>query len=153
MKMQSNLSQMAASYMMLVPLLYRKMDARDETRPERKEHSELTHLQLHILEELHPIPEGISLTQLSKNIRVSKQQLTPLIAKLIEKNYLLKTPDEADKRSVKLRLSEKGKQTVTKRWEKFHGQLRSQIGRLSEEDQLDLQYALTKMTAILQRME
>lgn len=151
--MDSKIDQMAADYIRLIPLLYRKFDRPTQNAAARKTPSELTHLQYHILEELFHQKEGSSMTQLAKTIRISKQQLTPLISKLEEHNYVMREPDTDDKRLVNLRLTEKGKETVSLRWEAFHRDLCDQMSRLDEEDRTDLAFAIGKITRILERLE
>ncbi|MDR9856241.1 MarR family transcriptional regulator [Paenibacillus sp. VCA1] len=147
--MNTNSGELAASYIRLIPLLHRKFDV----PAARKTASELTHLQYHILEELYHQREGMSMTRLASRIHVSKQQLTPLMSKLEEKKYVVKQPDERDKRQIGLELTAKGELTVTKRWETFHQGLSKQLERLSEEDRNDLGYCLGKMAKILGRLD
>lgn len=90
---------------------------------------------------------------LAKHLHISKQQLTPLIAKLEEKECLTKQPDPQDKRQIGLSLTEKGRRIVSSRWESFHHELSQQLDRLSEEDRSDLGFCLEKMTRILRRLE
>lgn len=151
--MEPKLDQMAAGYIQLIPLLYSKLDKPDRKQGGRKTPTELTHLQYHILEEMFNQMEGSSMTELAKTIRISKQQLTPLISKLEEKGYVIKVTDPKDKRLVRLRLTEKGKTHVSKRWEAFHRDLCDQISRLNEEDRLDLDFAIAKITRIVGRLE
>ncbi|QHW34694.1 winged helix DNA-binding protein [Paenibacillus rhizovicinus] len=150
--MEREIGQIAASYMQLIPLLYRAMDNPTADSNEWKAPAEITHLQLHILEELMQHPGGIAMTPLSRVIRVSKQQLTPLIAKLEEKDYVSKHAEETDKRLVRLQLTEKGKSLVNERWGSFHQGLRGRLEQLEAEDRGDLAYAVDKLTRILRRL-
>jgi DNA-binding MarR family transcriptional regulator len=97
--------------------------------------------------------DGISITELAQNISISKQQMTPLIMKLEEKEYVSKIQDLNDKRSVKIILTEKGKKVVTKRWEDFYHIFCERIGQLDEEDLLDLDYSMHKIIRILGKLE
>jgi DNA-binding MarR family transcriptional regulator len=151
--MDPRIDHIASDYICLIPLLYRKLDNPIHNTAGRKTTSELTHLQFHILEEMFHQKEGISMTQLAKMIRISKQQLTPLVSKLEEKSYVIKEPDNNDKRLVRLRLTEKGITIVSQRWEGFHRELCEQMARLNEEDRIDLDFAITKITRILDRLE
>ncbi|MFC5653597.1 MarR family winged helix-turn-helix transcriptional regulator [Paenibacillus solisilvae] len=117
--MDQKIDRIAEDYIRLIPLLYRKLDKPNSNTTGRKASSELTHLQTHILEELFQHQqEGISMSQLAKMIRVSKQQLTPLISILEEKSYVIKETGLNDKRIVRLRLTEKGNTIVSQRWER-----------------------------------
>ncbi|AKP45707.1 Transcriptional regulator MarR family [Bacillus smithii] len=93
------------------------------------------------------------MTQLAQNINISKQQLTPLIAKLAENNYVEKAKNDRDRRFVKLMLTEKGKETVKKRWEDFYYLFCEKIGQLDEEDLIDFDYAIHKIIRILEKLD
>lgn len=137
----------------MLSLAYNKLNKPLSKSAAKANASDITHLQLHILEELYHTSAGISLTQLAKQIRISKQQLTPLIAKLEEKAYVLKTQDNADKRSIKLLLSEKGKTRVTEHWEEFHHLFSERVAGLAEDDRIDLDYAINKIIRIFGKMQ
>ncbi|GIM47718.1 hypothetical protein DNHGIG_32670 [Collibacillus ludicampi] len=151
--MDTKIDQIARNYIQLIPMLYRKLDKPTQNTATRKVPSEITHLQYHILEELFHQKEGSSMTQLAKSIHISKQQLTPLISKLEKKGYVVKKRDVNDRRFVRLLLTEKGKTTVSHRLEEFHQVLCDQMSRLNEEDRIDLDFAISKITRILKRME
>jgi DNA-binding MarR family transcriptional regulator len=146
--------QLAANIIQLLPLLQDKLfKPALQNASNLKKQSDLTHLQFHILEELFPIEDGISMTRLAKNINISKQQLTPLVNKLEEKEYLIKRQDVSDRRYVKLMLTEKGKNLVKTRWEDIHSLLINRINQLGEDERIDLDYAIHKLLRILQKME
>jgi len=145
--------QIGESFIKLLPLIFNKLNKPGQKNTPGQKQSELTHLQFHILEELFHTVEGVSLTELAQNINISKQQMTPLIMKLEEKKYVTKVQNGKDKRSVKIVLSEKGKQTVMKRWEDFHQLFCEKIGQLNEDDLLDLDYSINKVIRIIGKLE
>ena len=150
----NSIEQTAADYIRLVPLLFGKLDS-SELRGELVGGGtpELTHLQIHLLEEMVHFEDGIAMTQLAGRIRISKQQLTPLVAKLEKRGYVARLPEPKDKRQVKLTLTAKGRSLVNRRWEALHRFLCGQLSRLGEEDRTDLHYAIVKMTSILGRLD
>jgi DNA-binding MarR family transcriptional regulator len=105
------------------------------------------------LEALFHAKTGISMTELAQHLRISKQQLTPLIRKLEEKDYVIKEQDATDRRVVILTLTEKGKDIVKKRWEEIYRLFCDKLGKLSEDDLMDLDYAITKMIRIMDKLE
>jgi DNA-binding MarR family transcriptional regulator len=149
-----NIEKTAGRFIQLLPLIYNKLNGPGaQPFPVQKKSSGLTHLQYHILEELFQAEAGVSVSQLAKSIRISKQQLTPLVNKLEEKAYIIKAPDANDKRRVRLLLTEKGRAAVKERWEEFHRLLCSRISELHEDDLLDLDYAIAKIIRILGRLK
>lgn len=63
--------------------------------------------------------EGISQSQISKEIGNDKAMSTRTITRLIEKGYILKIQDEKDSRAYKLYLTEKAKNTMPS----IHGEI------------------------------
>ncbi|PGZ90728.1 MarR family transcriptional regulator [Bacillus sp. AFS029533] len=151
--MNSNPNQIAEKFIQLLPLVFNKFNKQGTKNSLKNKQSELTHLQSHILEELFQTVDGISITELAQNISISKQQMTPLIKKLEDKEYVSKIQDPNDKRSVKIILTEKGKKVVTKRWGDFYHIFCERIGQLDEEDLLDLDYSMHKIIRILGKLE
>ncbi|MBA2875749.1 MarR family winged helix-turn-helix transcriptional regulator [Thermaerobacillus caldiproteolyticus] len=150
----TRVQKIAESFAQLLPLFDNKVfKPIIQATPIPKKQSDLTHLQFHILEALFHAKTGISMTQLAQNLRISKQQLTPLIRKLEEKDYVVKVQSSTDRRFVILTLTEKGKQIVQKRWEEIYRLFCDKIGKLSEDDLIDLDYAITKLVRIMAKLE
>lgn len=152
--MTPKVDQITANFIQLLPLVYSKLNnLLIQNTAAAKKQTEVTHLQHHILDELFNAKTGFSMTQLAQRVNISKQQLTPVIARLEEKGYVMKAPDPSDKRSVNLLLTDKGKKTVTGRWEEVHRTFSNRLDKLSEEELLDLDYAITKIVRILGKLE
>jgi DNA-binding MarR family transcriptional regulator len=148
--MSSKIEQIAGGFIQLLPLVYNKLNQTVSKQPSSAK--EITHLQFHILEELFQSEEGISITQLSQKISISKQQLTPLITKLAEKNFVLKEQNCHDKRAVKLFITESGREKVKERWAEFQHVFSNRIGLLNEEELDDLNYSINKIIRIFGRL-
>ncbi|WP_274654803.1 MarR family winged helix-turn-helix transcriptional regulator [Paenibacillus humicola] len=151
--MSKNAEKIAGLFVRLLPLVYNRLNKPFAKGNPIPKPSSLTHLQLHILEELFHAGEGISMTHLAQQISISKQQLTPLISKLEETGFVVKAQDPHDRRAVRLFLADKGKETVTKHWAEFHRLFAERIAALGEDDLLDLDYAITKIIRIFEKME
>jgi DNA-binding MarR family transcriptional regulator len=150
----TRIQKIAESFAQLLPLFDNKVfKPIIQATPVPKKKSDLTHLQFHILEALFHAKTGISMTELAQHLRISKQQLTPLIRKLEEKNYVIKEQDSTDRRVVRLMLTETGKDIVKKRWEEIYRLFCDKLGKLSEDDLIDLDYAITKMIRIMDKLE
>lgn len=148
--MASNIEQIAANWIQLLPQFYNKVN---NTNAILKKQSDLTHLQFRILEELYQEKSGIGLTQLAKAIGISKQQLNPLINKLEKLNYVKRIQSTLDKRTVKLSLEKAGEEVVSKLWGDFHKILSKRFRYLSQEDLADLDYALTKFQMVINKLD
>jgi DNA-binding MarR family transcriptional regulator len=150
-EMSSKIEQIAGGFIQLLPLVYNKMNQTVSKQPPYA--TDLTHLQFHILEELFQAEEGISITQLGQKISISKQQLTPLMTKLAEKNFVIKEQNSRDKRAVKLFITEIGREKVKERWAEFHHVFTNRIGLLNEEELDDLYYSINKIIRIFEKLD
>lgn len=57
-------------------------------------------------------PEGITVSQLSKILGVRPPSITPVLAKLEEKEMLERTMDKNDRRIVRVRMRDKGRELI-----------------------------------------
>jgi DNA-binding MarR family transcriptional regulator len=138
--MAAEIGCIADSFIRLLPLFYEKFHSRRR--------SDLTSLQIHILESLVQCNENISMTQLSLKTDICKQQLTTLICKLEEKKFVEKKQDEKDRRIIKLFITEKGEEVVREHWKDICVKLSS----LDKDEFEDLEYAASKMVKIMQKI-
>ncbi|WP_051271237.1 MarR family winged helix-turn-helix transcriptional regulator [Shimazuella kribbensis] len=138
--MSAEIGCIAGNFVRLLPLFYEKFHTRKR--------SELTSLQIHILESLIQCNERISMTQLSIKMDICKQQLTTLICKLEEKKYVVKQQDEKDRRIMKLSITPKGEDVVQEHW----AEICKKISTLTKEELSDLEYASSKMLQIINKI-
>jgi DNA-binding MarR family transcriptional regulator len=146
--MNNRKDSIAQGFIQLLPLVYNTLN-KDQS-PSKQ--TDLTHLQSHILETLFHSTEGISISQLAKNIDISKQQMTPLIHKLEESDYIKKVRDLNDKRSFNLILTDKGKEVITSKWADLYHVFCHKLDQINEEDQVDLEFAIHKINRILGKL-
>lgn len=146
--MNNRKDTIAQEFVQLLPLIYNTLSK--DGQPSKQ--TDLTHLQSHILESLFHAAEGVSISELANRIDISKQQMTPIIHKLEENDYITKVRDLNDKRSFTIMLSEKGKEVITSKWEHLYHDFCSKLDRLSEEDQIDFEFAIHKIIRILGKL-
>jgi DNA-binding MarR family transcriptional regulator len=139
--MGAEIGCIADNFVRLLPLFYEKFHTRKR--------SDLTSLQIHILESLIQCDESISMTQLSTKMEICKQQLTSLICKLEEKKYVEKQQDAKDRRIMKLSITSKGENIVREHW----AEICKKISSLTEEELSDLEYASSKIIQIMNKMK
>lgn len=148
--MNSNTDAIAQGFVQLLPLIYSTLS--NEAANKTYKQTDLTHLQSHILETLFQSAKSVSISELAKMIDISKQQMTPIIQKLEESGYIVKLRDPNDKRAFNIMLSEKGKEMITKKWEGLYHLFCQKLEKISEEDQIDLEYAIHKVIRILSKL-
>lgn len=103
----------------------------------------LTGAQLWIMQQVYNF-NGISNSELSKNLTIHVSTCSLLVNKLIKKNLIEKTRDPKDERKIVLTLSPKGKQLMAKAPKSPEGAIPSTLKKLTIEDLEELNTVLTK---------
>lgn len=100
---------------------------------ERKMKDEFSPLQLHTLFALSC--EGkLAMSELARLVIVSKQQLTPIVDKLTDLELVVREHDQADRRNVTIRLSDKGRTLLDEKRIEMSRMIGELLGSLPEED-------------------
>ena len=93
--------------------------------------------QFSVLMELHENGE-LSVRELSDILSMSKQQLSPIVAKLERFGYITRHPRATDRRFTDLALTEKGRGVIAGFYEQFRGRIETKIQNLSEAEFAEL---------------
>ncbi len=59
--------------------------------------------------------QEVGMSELAKRVRVSKQQMTKMVDKLIDLNLAERVQDEKDRRIVLIRITDEGRKTIERR--------------------------------------
>lgn len=117
-----------------------------------KNATELTHIQNHVIEFLYMQQKAVNIKDISIGLNIAKQSLTHIIHQLERKGYLVKRPDERDKRAVLVSLTAKGKEQEQKKWTEMLQKLTTNLNKLSEEEKIDLAFSLHKVNMLLNKL-
>lgn len=118
---------------------------------ERKLKDQFSPLQMHTLFTLSC--EGqLSMSELAKQILVSKQQLTPIIDKLIDLELAIREHDLKDRRNVTIRLSEKGHAFIDDRRHDLAVMISELIQPLPDSDIDALNRSAQEITSVLNKL-
>jgi len=90
------------------------------------------------------------MSELAGEMRVSKQQLTLLVSKLIDNGFLVKKRDENDRRIVRLEVTELGKSIHHNLHAEIKLSLTEKLGTLSEMELDELEQMLQRIHALLE---
>lgn len=96
---------------------------------------------------------SLSMSELASEIRISKQQLTPLICKLIDNKLLLRKTDENDRRVVRLEVTELGWSTVKELFTEIKLQLAERLRVLPDVELDELEQMLKRILGILKSVK
>lgn len=92
----------------------------------------------------------LSMGELAAQMKISKQQLTPLISRLIEEKMVLRKKDESDRRVVLIQLSEQGESTFSDLKAKIKSSFQEKLGHLSSNELEELQQMLRRARALIE---
>ena len=94
----------------------------------------------------------LAMTQLSNELLTSKQQMTPVIDKLIEFGFVERKHDEIDRRIVKITLSSSGKLFLEKQKMEMFDMLKTKIQSLGDDDLSTLHKAFLEIRRVLDKL-
>ncbi len=75
-----------------------------------------------------------SVSEIAKNLSISKSNMTPIIDKLIQENLVERFTDPNDRRIIRVRVTEKGHEFCLKQREKTKKHLEEKISSLSPDE-------------------
>lgn len=93
------------------------------------------------------------MTELATEMQISKQQLTPLVDKLINQGLLVKKADEHDRRIVRIEVSEQGREMLKEMFGDIRSDLVEKLRLLPEQELAELDQMLKRMLEILKSVE
>lgn len=139
--------EIAKEYITLIPNLFGSFSELN------KDSVELSHMQNHVIEFMYMQQRALNLKEISTGLNIAKQQLTNIIRDLEVGGYLVKVPDTKDKRAVLVSLTPAGKEIEDKKWTEIYQRFIKNLTKLSDEEQIDLNFALHKVNVLLKKME
>ncbi len=103
---------------------------------------------LHVIgRKVAPESPGISVSGISDLMRVTSPTVTQLVNRLEADGFVQRSTDQRDKRTVRIRLTDKGEGAVSKAVEAFHATFDGLVQFLGEEESKRLAELLSKVLA------
>ncbi|MGG3692059.1 MarR family winged helix-turn-helix transcriptional regulator [Heyndrickxia ginsengihumi] len=141
------IESIAKEYISLIPNLF------DSFSELNKDSGALSHMQNHVIEFMYFQQRALNLKEISNGLNIAKQQLTNIMKDLEASGYIVKTPDIKDKRAVLVSLTAAGKDIQEKKWTNIYHHFSERLTKLSDEERIDLQFALHKVNILLKKMK
>ena len=110
--------------------------------------SRLSPAQFHTLSILY-WRSSLPMSELAGVLKISKQQLTPLIAKLSDCQMVVRKPDDEDRRIVRIEITDEGRATYKSLFSAIRSNLTERLSLISEQDLAELEPILKRMAEIL----
>ncbi len=127
----------------LIPLLEKKF-----VRPlEQQFKPVLSPIQVHVLSSLQG--KKHTMTELSREMLMSKQQMTPIIDKLVSQGFAQREYDSADRRIIQISITAAGLEFLAALKEKIFIILEEKLAYLEEQDVIRLSNAITALQDLL----
>ncbi|GLC30069.1 MarR family winged helix-turn-helix transcriptional regulator [Clostridium omnivorum] len=95
----------------------------------------------------------MSVTELAKALMVSKPNVTPIVQKLVDKDFVERFQDKKDRRYIYIKLTESGTDFLSKHKDIVTEGLKKKLSSISKRDLEKLAIALTDLKDILGKIE
>ena len=144
---KNNIDTAAMELSELLPLLQQKL-----IKPfEQLSKSKLSPMQFHVLFILEEQGD-LSMTELSNKLLTSKQQMTPIVDKLIIHRFVERKHNDVDRRIIKISLSSSGKRYMEKMKIDVFDMLKNKFHSLNDEDLGNLYKSFVEIRNIINKL-
>ena len=96
--------------------------------------------------------QGLTITDISRQLNISKQQMTNIIDKLVSAGYVSKEPDPKDRRRLVITISRKGKKLLEEHMEQFRQRFESHAQNLTRDERQELATILRRYYELINKM-
>ncbi|MBO6203110.1 MarR family winged helix-turn-helix transcriptional regulator [Selenomonas ruminantium] len=96
--------------------------------------------------------QGLTITDISRQLNISKQQMTNIIDKLVSAGYVSKEPDPVDRRRLVITISRKGKKLLEEHMEQFRQRFESHAQNLTRDERQELATILRRYYELINKM-
>ena len=96
--------------------------------------------------------QGLTITDISRQLNISKQQMTNIIDKLVSAGYVSKEPDPVDRRRLVITISRKGKKLLEDHMAQFRQRFESHAQNLTRDERQELATILRRYYELINKM-
>ena len=96
--------------------------------------------------------QGFAITDISRQLNISKQQMTNIIEKLLTAGYVSKNPDPKDRRRLVVTISEKGEKLLEEHMEQFRQRFEIHARNLTTDERQELASILRRYYELINKM-
>jgi len=94
-----------------------------------------------------------TMTELSNEMLMSKQQMTPIIDKLVSQSFVKREYDNIDRRIIRIGVTQSGLDILAEIKEKVLGVLNDKLKDLDDNDLLCLNHALSDLFKVINKID
>ena len=96
--------------------------------------------------------QGMAIIDLSRQLNISKQQMTNVIEKLLTAGYVSKNPDPKDRRRFVVTISDKGEKLLADHMEQFRQRFENHAQNLTINERQELASILRRYYELINKM-
>jgi DNA-binding MarR family transcriptional regulator len=96
--------------------------------------------------------QGMAIIDLSRQLNISKQQMTNVIEKLLTAGYVSKNPDPKDRRRFVVTISDKGEKLLAEHMEQFRQRFEIHARNLNTDERQELASILRRYYELINKM-
>jgi DNA-binding MarR family transcriptional regulator len=96
--------------------------------------------------------QGLAIIDLSRQLNISKQQMTNVIEKLLTAGYVSKNPDPKDRRRLVVTISKKGEKLLADHMEQFRQRFENHAQNLTINERQELASILRRYYELINKM-
>ena len=96
--------------------------------------------------------QGLTITDINRQLNISKQQMTNIIDKLVSAGYVSKEPDPVDRRRLVITISRQGKKLLEEHMEQFRQRFESHAQNLTRDERQELATILRRYYELINKM-
>lgn len=95
---------------------------------------------------------GMTITDISRQLNISKQQMTNIIDKLVSAGFVSKAPDPKDRRRIVITINDKGQKLLEDHMELFRQRFDHHAQNLTENERQELAQILRRYYDLINKM-
>lgn len=95
---------------------------------------------------------GMTITDISRQLNISKQQMTNIIDKLVSAGFVSKAPDPKDRRRIVVTINDKGQKLLEDHMELFRQRFDHHAQNLTENERQELAQLLRRYYDLINKM-
>lgn len=108
-------------------------------------------VQMHAMESLYSLKK-CTMTELSNELKISKQQTTTIVDKLIKAGLVIREHDDIDRRTINIRLTQSGVTFMKSFKEEIFNTMKEKIKNLDDDDLICLDNALNDFFKVIHKI-
>jgi len=153
MKMQSKiLDSVTDDLSSIPPLIFRGIRRKLLKTALAKSNVDITGLHFEIMKLLDEAG-ALHVAEIGERLHIARPQMTHLIDKLVELDIAERHTDTADRRTINIMLTDKGKATLEEHDRRIKNAIRETLSCLTNEDLADLSASLRKLRDIFSKLQ